>query len=454
MDRFHEVINLSNAENSEVILRTWWRHLQDRSGFFETPNWAIVRSALNQVFFSTAGDRNVEGLLNSLMLILYAIAMIAFAYGIKRAIRKVFSGIKAKQNADDGENKYYAQAFEEADTGKVNKGLWAKCYANQNGHEEHTKSEYIKLRVKNLMESNKRQEATERQTQRFKIYELPDGTFETRGRTFQKQSTAVDLILFEDGEAVRDQIRIVSASGGTKSPPEKRPERDTSEVIRRKPTTKAKDHGDTGRRGRYFYLVGGLLFWSVIIGAAGQYFYDKHQVKQARREAREQKEQLLRERIADLANGNNAVTNWTEELIGSEKFRRSPVATAELQAVWIGPRPILFFGLMEDIVLLYDDTYELELSDGGFLRSFIGVTPSFLSFRPRVGLRLVCNSEFVNALLHGIPNVRDFELGKQPVAMIADIRSIKREQRLGVDGAPETVLIGVGRCVDALHIGL
>ena len=52
---------------------------------------------------------------------------------------------------------FYAQAFEEIETNQVDKGLWAKSFADQGGDENKAKTLYIKRRVALLVE-HRRQE--------------------------------------------------------------------------------------------------------------------------------------------------------------------------------------------------------------------------------------------------------------------------------------------------------
>ena len=49
------------------------------------------------------------------------------------------------------ENEIYALIGEEIETGKIDKGLWTKCFAEMNGEENKVKARYIKYRFEILL---------------------------------------------------------------------------------------------------------------------------------------------------------------------------------------------------------------------------------------------------------------------------------------------------------------
>lgn len=52
---------------------------------------------------------------------------------------------------EDEKNIFYSKAFEEVEQSNVDKGLWARCFAESKGNENETKSAYIKFRAEKLI---------------------------------------------------------------------------------------------------------------------------------------------------------------------------------------------------------------------------------------------------------------------------------------------------------------
>jgi len=64
----------------------------------------------------------------------------------------IVSNREASINLNEDEiNIYYSQAFEEVEKSNVDKGLWARCFAESKGNENETKSTYIKFRADKLI---------------------------------------------------------------------------------------------------------------------------------------------------------------------------------------------------------------------------------------------------------------------------------------------------------------
>lgn len=62
--------------------------------------------------------------------------------------------------SEDYINTLYSQALEEAQSGERNKGLWAKCFAQNDGDENKAKAQYVRERVEKIQADSKKGSAS------------------------------------------------------------------------------------------------------------------------------------------------------------------------------------------------------------------------------------------------------------------------------------------------------
>ena len=86
-----------------------------------------------------------------------AIAAFIFSIRLSKQGGGVFNFISRYFNLEEGayDETAYSSAESEADSGTYDKGLWSKALVNAKGNEELRKTEYMKLRVKQLERKEK-----------------------------------------------------------------------------------------------------------------------------------------------------------------------------------------------------------------------------------------------------------------------------------------------------------
>ncbi len=192
---------------------------------------------------------------------------------------------------------------------------------------------------------------------------------------------------------------------------------------------------------RYFIpvaLVAGLgyMLWS------GMSNYESRE--HAKRAGAAAKANLRKSAVLDMAARSSAVVDWPQRLAAGQDFRMSQVHTAELQALWISQKPILFIGRIEDIARSTMGTSLVTVTYDEFAQaqSFMGT---------RLQLRVECPDEVVEPLFSAVTNPNYHSLVAD-VAIVAAVVRVEQSVSRNEAGDLDRVLVGVGTCSDAMHL--
>lgn len=189
-------------------------------------------------------------------------------------------------------------------------------------------------------------------------------------------------------------------------------------------------------------LIYTILCVGIVIGAIA--WWQVRVESERKKVAEEQKRQALKASVLDMAANVDALTDWERTLTGGERFKTSPVLTAELQKLWLNNRPILFVGYIEDIIANEDGTYQMQVGHG-FNTSFI-----FLGNDIKVNLR--CPGKIVAPIIEASKRNIIGELGAG-VAVTGTIERIASAVGKDSEGNSTSILTGYGGCLDAIYLG-
>lgn len=168
--------------------------------------------------------------------------------------------------------------------------------------------------------------------------------------------------------------------------------------------------------------------------------------KRAEREKAEREEQYIRSTVSQMVSRFDAVDDWEQRLCKGERVRTEKILTIELERLWLGKRPILFIGAIEDIATIDERTYTLRIE-----RSLL--TNLKHMFFTGLGLELKCSKSMLDPFLKSHPKMFS-NLGlMNGVALIAKVDQIKTEFFKGEEGIKEEVRVGVGHCLYIIYTG-
>jgi len=191
------------------------------------------------------------------------------------------------------------------------------------------------------------------------------------------------------------------------------------------------------------------IIWIVIICAVIGYFGNNYLQKRAREKAqREETQQIKREirsKISQMVTTTNAVDDWVQKLSKGKGVWIDRIMTIELEKLWMGERPILFTGSIEDISSFDEQNYNLHL-DGGLFSS------SKTMFMTELSLKLKCNKLIVDNFLQEHPDLLSNDVVYNGVAVIANIDKIATKF-IPEEGERKVLKIGIGECIDIAYIG-
>lgn len=191
------------------------------------------------------------------------------------------------------------------------------------------------------------------------------------------------------------------------------------------------------------------IIWIVIIIAFGAYFVNDYiedkKIEKTQRAKEEEFERITKTAIDQLVSKTNAIDNWDEVLSEGKEFSFKKILTIDLEKLWLGDRPILFIGYIDDIATYNDQFYILKVDKG--LLSSLHMLGTALS------LKLKCDKAKVDSFLKKHPNLISGFGFNSNVAIVAKIENIKTSYYLGDEGKKEEVKIGEGECIDMVFIG-
>jgi hypothetical protein len=142
--------------------------------------------------------------------------------------------------------------------------------------------------------------------------------------------------------------------------------------------------------------------------------------------------------IDALARKSKAQTNW-KSLLGSSDFAAlNRVYTIDVERVWIGEKPVLFLGILEDVATHDKANYHLFVRD-------------YDVFFPELRLHIICPKILVDPVLAAVRKDKESIL---PGGIAVTARIIRVEHEMFFAGEQTNhIIIGSGQCVDLLHIG-
>ncbi len=183
----------------------------------------------------------------------------------------------------------------------------------------------------------------------------------------------------------------------------------------------------------YWYdIFGGDRPESVSMGQA----VDAQKATEARR-------QIIKNSVVEMAAKVNAVTNWASNLADG-RDRQSSILTAELQKEWVINRPILLLGNIQDIAINSDATYQVVVAhDPLSTRNTI--------FFPDIRMSLRCPESVAVPLIQAAKK-KSVSLMGAITAVTAVIESIVTTRETNTKGEANTVMTGMGKCLDAMYL--
>ncbi|MBW2075640.1 MAG: hypothetical protein JRI58_12995 [Deltaproteobacteria bacterium] len=192
------------------------------------------------------------------------------------------------------------------------------------------------------------------------------------------------------------------------------------------------------------------LIWALVLLAVCAYFLNSYLENRAKKKAEREKaqkiERSIRSAVNEMVSRFDAVTDWEQRLSKGETVRTEKILTIELERLWLGKRPILFIGFIEDISTIDERTYRLRIERGLFSSfKYMWLT--------ELGLELRCSKSMLDQFLEAHPKLfSNFGL-KNGVAVIAKVDQIKTLFYTGEKGNKEEMRVGLGRCLDITYTG-
>lgn len=192
-----------------------------------------------------------------------------------------------------------------------------------------------------------------------------------------------------------------------------------------------------------------LIIILVIIAAAAYFGYSYYENKvreAAEQKANGEKAAALREKtkaaVAKMVSDFTAVDDWEKKLPEGKTF------TKDLQALWLGDKPILFEGYIKDISESKITNGNRPLKIGTSYVVLIHHTP----FRKHnnVELSLHCSKKMLDSFLSENPKVTTH---RQMVAVIARINNIESDYGKSAEGETVEMKVGRGACLDIRYAG-
>jgi len=164
----------------------------------------------------------------------------------------------------------------------------------------------------------------------------------------------------------------------------------------------------------------------------------------AERLVTEQRVERIKSEIATAADTSSALKNWPDTLAGGERFRMSPVLSAEVQDLWVANRPILFIGRILDISRIDDNLTQLEVEYGSLDQPHM-----FMATELRISIR--CPKEMTAPLLMLAAKDKNPGLTSN-VSVIASIASVTAATATDTEGKAIAILTGHGNCKHVIPI--
>jgi type II secretory pathway pseudopilin PulG len=188
-------------------------------------------------------------------------------------------------------------------------------------------------------------------------------------------------------------------------------------------------------------LVGAAVVLVLVAGAL-YVWHTRQQERQRREQEAAMRLAAARATIETMVSRTGARADWERAIAGNSQLMPFETYTLDLQHAWIGPRPILFLGALEDISAADDRAYRVVLSYSSRGR--------LLDAQDRLRLDLLCSRALVDSILVIRGKGRmDFS---GAVAVIARINRVDSQTSRDSDGSGSPVFTGFGECVEAAYV--
>lgn len=148
--------------------------------------------------------------------------------------------------------------------------------------------------------------------------------------------------------------------------------------------------------------------------------------------------QAIEAAIETLVKRTNADMNWERAIRHSSSTTTPVIYTADLEALWVVDRPILFSGNLQDAATEDERDYRIRVN---------GMSIS----SPQLHLELLCPRDMVLPILSRIKTQGGDTL-PGGIAVAARITRVAHDAIHEADGS-RTVFTGYGRCEDIIYVG-
>lgn len=154
------------------------------------------------------------------------------------------------------------------------------------------------------------------------------------------------------------------------------------------------------------------------------------------------KEQAIKSSIADMVSRNAALDNWEQRLSNKERYRLEPILTVELEKLWLQSKPILFVGVIKDIVTYNETLYTVTIEKSVF-------SSSEYDFSTDIQLSLLASKHQIDDLLEQNPDLFNGNGFDKIIAVVTQVKNIESKTIMGAEGVNQELKTGVGELIDA-----
>lgn len=195
------------------------------------------------------------------------------------------------------------------------------------------------------------------------------------------------------------------------------------------------------------------VFIVLLVVACVAFYLWNERIEMEKKAEAERITNLQRAEVTAMATKWNAVIDWESKLSNGQQYRLSPVLTVELERLWLTDRPIMFTGVVKDVLTGGNDNYTVIME-----KSLIVGSEIFFLGTP-LRLELECPPDMFESFLKSHPEVTNGPYLQNGVTVIASIESIQTKTITnpgdgeGNEGGDEDLKIGRGKCLDLLYTG-
>lgn len=191
--------------------------------------------------------------------------------------------------------------------------------------------------------------------------------------------------------------------------------------------------------------------WIIISVIVFAYVVNSYVESNARKEAESiaatERKEKIENKVTEMVGRSNANIGWVKELAKGKRHRFEPILSVELENLWIGDRPILFGGAIDDISTVSNTKYRIVLS-----RNIYSDIDKAM-FGTKLLLDLECDKSLVDSVLQSHPELFENLGWNNGVAVIAKINKIRADSKIGEDGEKMEIRVGQGACLDIIYTG-